>query len=150
VCSSDLSPVHYRYANIAAHETLRLMGDSEAARQSINGFINGFVRSLPTGYSHQFAHQTMPEFVMLVARNGCPYSLMSAFESPIDDLGAGGLSISQQAVSALLTRRNEMLRIYGDDTIAVSVAAISDHYPSGVPLHEAIGNILSGCFLAET
>ena len=144
------APVHYRYANIAAHETDKLMGDRTAAIASISGFINGFVRSLPTGFSHQFAHQTMPEFVMLTVRRGCPYSLISAFEAPIDAVGADNTAISRQAVAALLDRRAEMLRVYGDDTIAVSTAAISDHYPTGIPLDDAIGATLSACFSAET
>jgi CRISPR system Cascade subunit CasC len=143
------APVHYRYANIAAHEVDKLMGDRTAATASIDGFINGFVRSVPTGFSHQFAHQTMPEFVMLTVRRGCPYSLISAFESPIDDVGADNVAISRQAVSALLDRRNEMLRVYGDDTIATSIAAISDHYPTGLPLDDAIAVTLSACFSAE-
>ena len=146
---SFTSPVHYRYANIAVKEVVKLMGDSDTAATAIEGFINGFVRSLPDGFSRQFAHQTMPEFVMIQVRKGCPYSLISAFEKPIDSPDHGGATISQQAVNRLCDRRAEMLRVYGDDVSSVSVAALNDHYPGGISLDDAIAQTHKAMFSAE-
>lgn len=143
------APTHYRYANIAVHEVVRLMGDKNVARASIDGFINGFIRSLPSGYSRQFAHGCLPEFVMLQVREGCPYSLISAFEQTINEPVAG-LSISQLAVNRLLDRRRQMLDVYGDDTVDMAISAITDHYAGAMSFDDAIAKTLSTSVLAET
>lgn len=145
---SFTAPVHYRYANIAAHETERLMGDAEAAKKCIAAFIQGFVRSLPDGHSTQFAHATLPQFVLIQVKDTCPYGLSSAFLSPIDrpdqsfPTDGGGVSISQSAVAKLMDYRKEMAFMYGDTVKAYAIVALKDHHPEGQPLDAAVNLIL--------
>ena len=145
---SFTAPVHYRYGNIAAHQTERLMGDAEAAKKCIGAFIQGFVRSLPTGHSAQFAHATLPQFVLIQVKDTCPYGLSGAFLSPIDrpdqsfPTDGGGVSISQTAVTKLMDYRKEMAYIYSDSVKAYAIVALKDHHPEGIPLDSAVNLIL--------
>jgi hypothetical protein len=146
------APVYYRYANVCIDEMLSLMGDADLAKKSIAAFLQGFVRSLPEGMKRSFAHGSLPEFVLCEVIEGCPYQLSSAFSSPIDrpDIETpsnhGGVSISRQAVKALMTRRDEMHKLYGNQTKASAVTAVADHWSDVLPLDETISQTLSSCF----
>lgn len=142
------SPIHYRYGIIATHEVDRLMGDAEAAKKSISAFIQGFVRSLPTGFSAQFAHATLPEFVLIQVKETCPYGYSSAFLTPIDrpdktfPTDGGGVSISQTAVTKMMDYREELMHLYNDAVKAYAIVSLKSHHPEGQPLDAAIDLIL--------
>jgi CRISPR system Cascade subunit CasC len=149
-------PVHYRYANVAAHEVERLMGDREAAMASIAAFIKGFVMSLPSGMQTSFAHATLPDFVLIQVGDTAPFSLVSAFLAPINtpDMSQvsehGGISISQRAVRALVDRRDEMSQMYGIEYLGEFTTSIASHCDDSVPLDVSIRSALSLAFGAET
>jgi CRISPR system Cascade subunit CasC len=137
------SPVFYRYANICTHELERLTGDKELARSSAAAFIEGFIKSLPDGYSRRFAQGALPEFVLIQVKDGQPYNHVPAFSNAINEPEAGVTSISQQAVNQLITRRQDMHEAYGDDPGYSAVVGLRDHYPSVIPLATAIDEALT-------
>lgn len=73
----------YRYANVAVHELYRQLKDGEATVNTVQLFIEAFVKSLPTGKVNTFANQTIPQMVLLTLRSDRPVNLVSAFEKPI-------------------------------------------------------------------
>lgn len=73
----------YRYATVCVHDLVDSLGDPEAAVQGTSAFIEGFVRSLPTGKQTTFAHNTVPDAVVVAVRRDQPISLVAAFEQPV-------------------------------------------------------------------
>jgi CRISPR system Cascade subunit CasC len=145
------APTLYRYANVTCHEAAKLIGDREAAAEAIKRFINGFLRALPTGHSRQFAHGVLPEFVLLEVLKTAPYGYSQAFLSPINGPDTsvptefGGLSISQQAVTALMRHRANSIALYGGTPERLAITALSTHWESEdvLPLDEASASVLA-------
>ena len=74
----------YRYATVGFHALcVNLGGDIAAAQDAVAAFVDGFARSVPTGYQNSFAHRTRPSLVAVVVRSDQPVNLVSAFEDPI-------------------------------------------------------------------
>jgi CRISPR system Cascade subunit CasC len=74
----------YRYANVAAHELTKQLGDDkDAAIAAIKLFIEAFTKSMPTGKVNTFANQTLPSAIVLVGRRDRPINLVNAFETPV-------------------------------------------------------------------
>ncbi|MEU1291997.1 type I-E CRISPR-associated protein Cas7/Cse4/CasC [Streptomyces sp. NPDC005840] len=74
----------YRYATVGFTQlTDNLGGDSDAALDALDQFIDSFALSVPTGYQNSFAHRTRPSVVAIVVRCDQPVNLVSAFEEPI-------------------------------------------------------------------
>lgn len=146
--TSFTAPVHYRYASIATHEVESLMGDKNASRLAIAAFIEGFVRALPDGHSTAFAHATLPEFVLIQIKETAPFGLSGAFLTPIDrpdksfPTDGGGVSISQSAVDALMSRRSEMIEIYDDVINVEAIVGLKDHHPEAQSLKSAITQVM--------
>ncbi len=73
----------YRYANVAVHEFMNQIKNSEAAVSALKLFIEAFVKSMPTGKSNTFANQTLPQALLITVRPDRPVNLVSAFEKPV-------------------------------------------------------------------
>lgn len=74
----------YRYATVALDQLARnLEGDVERTVQALGLFVEGFVKSIPTGHGNSFAHRTLPELVYVAVRDDQPVNLVSAFEEPV-------------------------------------------------------------------
>ncbi|MFE3495058.1 type I-E CRISPR-associated protein Cas7/Cse4/CasC [Streptomyces sp. NPDC059175] len=74
----------YRYATVGfAQLTDNLGGDTEAALDALDRFVDSFALSAPTGYQNSFAHRTRPSLVAVVVRTDQPVNLVSAFEEPV-------------------------------------------------------------------
>jgi CRISPR system Cascade subunit CasC len=132
------APVHYRYANICMSELRRLMGNDEAAKMSAAAFVRAFVTTLPDGHATSFAHQTMPEFVLIEVGPEMPYSYVNAFSTAISGPDGGGSSIPRQAAAALMQHRVSCAQMYGTALTYASVTAMPDVYSGGVPLADVI------------
>jgi CRISPR system Cascade subunit CasC len=78
------SACYYRYSAIDADQLMFNLGDKkELAVQGILAFIESSVLALPTGKKNVFAHNTQPEFIMIVAReSNMASNLVNAFERP--------------------------------------------------------------------
>lgn len=73
----------YRYANVAVHEFINQMNNSETMVAALKLFIEAFAKSMPTGKVNTFANQTLPQALMVTVRPDRPVNLVSAFEKPI-------------------------------------------------------------------
>lgn len=74
----------YRYATLGVGQLLENLGGAEGpAVDAARRFVDGFVRSMPTGHQTSFAHRTLPEAVVIVLRDDQPVNLVSAFENPV-------------------------------------------------------------------
>lgn len=121
--TSTHAPVHYRYANVNIADMVKLVGDVELSADFTMAFVEGFIRSLPQGHSRQFAHQTLPEYVFICLRKDCPYSLISAFELPVES-PEPEMPLSQVAMLRLLERMESMNNTYGSDYIDHSIVSV--------------------------
>lgn len=93
----------YRYANVAVHELLNQLEDSEAVVNTLQLFIESFVKSMPTGKVNSYANQTLPHAVVVSLRTDRPVSLVTAFEEPIHS-SKGHVELSVQALFNELTK----------------------------------------------
>ncbi|MEU0786700.1 type I-E CRISPR-associated protein Cas7/Cse4/CasC [Streptomyces sp. NPDC006173] len=74
----------YRYATVGFTQLAdNLGGDTEAALDALDQFLDSFALSAPTGYENSFAHRTRPSLVAVVVRTDQPVNLVSAFEEPV-------------------------------------------------------------------
>jgi CRISPR system Cascade subunit CasC len=73
----------YRYAAVSINGLKNNLGGLDGVSESIRLFVEGFIRSLPTGHQTTFAANTLPELVLLTLRNDQPISFAGAFERPV-------------------------------------------------------------------
>jgi CRISPR system Cascade subunit CasC len=129
------APTYYRYANVNVDQFLKLVGDEgkEMAPDMIGLFIEGFVKTLPTGYQTSFAHQTMPVFVLIQVNNGMPFQYSAPFENAIAEPIAGK-SISEIGVQKLVEYRKEAVELFStkDEYPYQAVTALKSHYGGAV------------------
>lgn len=84
----------YRYATVNACELRKSLGNSSS--DAIKGFIEAFIRSMPTGKQNTFANRTLPDFVYITIRNDQPINLVGAFEKPISGKDGGYFEESEK------------------------------------------------------
>lgn len=77
------SATFYRYATVNATALARQLGSDEAAVKAIEGFVDVFVTSLPTGKQNTFAAHSLPTVVTVAVRDDRPVSWVGAFERPV-------------------------------------------------------------------
>lgn len=88
----------YRYATIGVQPLAdNLDGDLNATASALRTFVEGFVRSIPTGHQNSFAHRTLPDAVLVVARDDQPVNLVSAFEEPVRTRTIAATSVKRLA-----------------------------------------------------
>ncbi len=77
----------YRYANIGLHNLYgQFLHDNHDKKDVIDIaklFVKAFVKSMPTGKINSFAHQTLPQAVIVSLRDDRPVNMITAFEKPI-------------------------------------------------------------------
>ncbi len=73
----------YRYATINVDGLQRNLGDDAATARAVEAFVLSFVTSMPTGKQNTFANRTVPDAVVVMAREGRPVNLVGAFEDAI-------------------------------------------------------------------
>jgi CRISPR system Cascade subunit CasC len=125
------STTYYRYANVCVSE--------------IGTFIEGFVKTLPEGHQTSFAHQTMPEFVLLQVKETAPFQYAQAFIEPLEYVADDGEklgSIPEQAVSKLMHTRSAINELYGEEVLAQAIVALPNVWNESEPLKTAIASVL--------
>jgi CRISPR system Cascade subunit CasC len=80
----------YRYATVDVDHLQDNLGDAEATRRAVEAFVRAFVSSMPTGKQNTFANRTLPDAVLVVARDSQPINLVGAFEDVVSDQEKGG------------------------------------------------------------
>lgn len=86
----------YRYSTVAVHELYRQLGDDTVS--AVRGFIEAFVRSMPTGKLNTFANRTLPDAVYVCVRSDQPVNLVGAFEKPVTSYQNGYVENSVKAL----------------------------------------------------
>jgi CRISPR system Cascade subunit CasC len=84
----------YRYATLDVDRLFDNLGATDAGpdatRRAVEAFVRAFVASMPTGKQNTFANRTLPDAVLIFARDTQSINLVGAFEQPVCDTEHGG------------------------------------------------------------
>jgi CRISPR system Cascade subunit CasC len=115
------SATFYRYARLDWDQLVKnLYGQTDTARQGVEGFLRAAVDAIPTGKQNSFAAHNPPSFLLGVARpRGMGWSLANAFERPV----SGGMSgLVGPSVEALDAYWGRLAQVYGFEGSAAALA----------------------------
>ncbi|WP_280275151.1 type I-E CRISPR-associated protein Cas7/Cse4/CasC [Nocardia wallacei] len=112
----------YRYATVDVDRLADNLGDPVAARRAVEAFVECFVRSMPTGKQNTFANRTLPEAVVVLARDSQPINLVGAFEHPVRESDQTGRV--KRAADALRDEAREVERAYTETPVAAWVTRL--------------------------
>lgn len=134
----------YRYATVGLHQLVENLGGSlEDAVVGVQRFVEGFARSVPSGHQNSFAHQTLPEAVVVVVRDDQPINLVGAFERPVRVNGDGYASVSIQELAKKLTEAERLWGATPRMVVALYPPAVKDAvegaFGAAVPIDDLIG-----------
>lgn len=96
----------YRYATVNARELKNNLGDFTA--EAVKGFVEVFVKSMPTGKQNTFANRTMPDYIYITIRADQPINLVGAFEKPV----AGSNGYLEESENRLKAYAEDVYRKY--------------------------------------
>ncbi|MFI8266576.1 type I-E CRISPR-associated protein Cas7/Cse4/CasC [Streptomyces sp. NPDC085665] len=130
----------YRYATIGfAQLTDNLGGDTDAALDALDHFVDSFALSAPTGYKNSFAHRTRPSLVAVVVRTDQPVNLVSAFEEPV----AAEAGIQALSARRLAEEHLTATQVWGDTPL---YNAASHTFTTGEPRTKDTAETLAQAF----
>lgn len=112
------SATFYRYANVDVDRLLDTLGDANATVQAVTAFIDAFSTTVPNGKINTFAHNTLPDLVVVNLRDTQAVNLVGAFERPI----AG--DIVTNATKALVEREQEIDASYDTTPVRTWVVRV--------------------------
>lgn len=112
------SATFYRYANVDVDRLLDTLGDANATTQAVTAFVDAFSTTVPNGKINTFAHNTLPDLVVVNLRDTQAVNLVGAFERPI----AG--EIVANATKALVEREQEIDASYGTTPVRTWVVRV--------------------------
>ncbi|MQY28893.1 type I-E CRISPR-associated protein Cas7/Cse4/CasC [Nocardia aurantia] len=101
----------YRYASVGLKSLHDNLGETDAALDAVDVFVESFARSMPTGHGNAFAHRTLPSLVAITVREDQPVNLVSAFEKPIPPRQGG---IAELSAQRLAEEQLSSVRLWGD------------------------------------
>lgn len=132
------SATFYRYANVDVDRLLDTLGDANATTQAVTAFVDAFSTTVPNGKINTFAHNTLPDLVVVNLRDTQAVNLVGAFERPI----AG--EIVANATKALVEREQEIDASYGTTPVRTWVVRVgkgteaADQLAARQPLHDVL------------
>lgn len=109
----------YRYATINATELRLQLGSAEAAAYAVTSFLDGFVKTMPSGKQNTFAAHSLPEALLVSLSDSRPLSFANAFEEPVaafDSTTARPTGYLQASVDKLTSHRQDFIEAYGNLT----------------------------------
>ena len=112
------SATFYRYANVDVDRLLDTLGDANATVQAVTAFVDAFSTTVPNGKINTFAHNTLPDLVVVNLRDTQAVNLVGAFERPI----AGDIVVN--ATKALVEREQEIDASYGTTPVRTWVVRV--------------------------
>lgn len=80
----------YRYATLDVDRLRDNLGDDDVTRRATEAFVRAFVSSMPTGKQNTFANRTLPDAVLVLARDSQSINFVGAFEDPVTPDEDGG------------------------------------------------------------
>ncbi len=87
----------YRYATVNVMELEKQLGREKAA-ETVKGFADAFICSMPTGKQNSFANRTLPDAVYVTIRKDQPINLCGAFEKAVLKSAEGYAEASKKAL----------------------------------------------------
>ncbi|MFI7122187.1 type I-E CRISPR-associated protein Cas7/Cse4/CasC [Amycolatopsis sp. NPDC049868] len=105
----------YRYAALDVDQLFGNLGDAEATRRATEAFVRAFVSSMPTGKQNTFANRTLPDAVLVVARETQPINLVGAFEDPVREGEKGGRIAA--AIYRLATHASDLHQAFDETPV---------------------------------
>ncbi|MBU5421858.1 type I-E CRISPR-associated protein Cas7/Cse4/CasC [Cellulomonas hominis] len=114
----------YRYATVDVDRLRDNLGDDEATRRAVEAFIQAFVTSMPTGKQNTFANRTLPDVVVVTARDSQSVNLVGAFEDPVT--AENGTPRATVAARRLARRAVEVSEVLGQRPVATWTLAVGD------------------------
>lgn len=132
------SATFYRYANVDVDRLLDTLGDANATVQAVTAFVDAFATTVPNGKINTFAHNTLPDLVVVNLRDTQAVNLVGAFERPI----AG--EIVANATKVLVEREQEIDASYGTTPVRTWVVRVgkgteaADQLAARQPLHDVL------------
>ena len=129
----------YRYATVNLGELAGSLGKSDTPA-AVRGFVEAFVRSMPTGKQNTFANRTLPDAVYVTIRRDQPVNLCGAFEIPVHP-GENGFAAG--SVEALFRYADKVYSEYAAKP-AYSYAtgtAVPDGFAEKMPLDALLDRI---------
>lgn len=88
------SSTMYRYATVNLLELASSLGMADTAKAA-RGFVEAFIRSMPTGRQNSYANRTLPSMVYVTIRRDQPVNLCGAFERPVR-AGENGYAVESE------------------------------------------------------
>lgn len=132
------SATFYRYANVDVDRLLDTLGDANATVQAVAAFVDAFSTTVPNGKINTFAHNTLPDLVVVNLRDTQAVNLVGAFERPITG------DIVANATTALVEREQEIDASYGTTPVRTWVVRVgkdteaADQLASRQPLRDVL------------
>ncbi len=104
----------YRFATLSLGRLADNLGEVDSVGQGVRAFVEGFVKSLPTGHQNTFAAMTLPDLVFVALRDDQPVSLVGAFEAPIE----GTTGYATESARRLAQHAQHVDNLYGVRRVA--------------------------------
>lgn len=125
----------YRYATVNVGELTEKLSADEI-NMAVRGFVEAFIRSMPTGKQNTFANRTLPEMVYIAVRRDQPINMVGAFEKPIYTQVGGYLEPSKKA---FVDYANHIYEIYDNaPEKAWAVGVEDDSFAEKVNINELL------------
>ena len=112
----------YRYATVDVNRLQDNLGDAQATRRAVEAFVRAFVSSMPTGKQNTFANRTLPDAVLVVARETQSINLVGAFEEAID-AQTGRIT---EAIQRLTDHARDLHQAYDEQPVAAWAFGVGD------------------------
>jgi len=127
----------YRYATLSLDALQDNLGDGEATARAVEAFVRAFVTSMPTGKQNTFANRTLPDAVVLQARERQPVNLVGAFEEAVlaDDSG----SRLRLASERLARHSSQVDAAFGTTPLATLVVRVGDSTAALAAMGDEVG-----------
>lgn len=107
------SSCYYMYYNICVDKLMEnIGGDQEFAAEAVGEIIKAFAFADLSGKQNSFAHNTLPELIMVEAHNGQSVNLVNAFERPVSPYA--NKSLTDISVERLLEHKKGLVDMYGE------------------------------------
>jgi CRISPR system Cascade subunit CasC len=123
----------YRYANVDANRLRDNLGDIDATAKAVAAFITAFATSIPNGKINTFAHDTLPDLVLISVRDTQPVNLVGAFEKPVT-----GTDRVLEATERLVAREREIDAAYDTTPVTSWVVRVGDATAAAEQLAPAV------------
>lgn len=133
----------YRYATLSLGRLADNLGEPAAVAPGVRAFVEGFVKSLPTGHQNTFAAMTLPDVVFVAVRADQPVSLVGAFEAPVEGTG-GYLTESARRLAEHAAQLDALYgapRIAGWASYTPGAGDLEAHLGSSVPFPDLLSNV---------